>query len=64
MTMATHDSAARWKTFLSEAKEHEITLLLSKQTTSHIVEVSFHELTGFDPDFAEGYPEQPPKYNI
>lgn len=53
MTMATHDSAARWKTFLSEAKEHEITLLLSKQTTSHIVEVSFHELTGFDPDFAE-----------
>mgnify|MGYP003309861226 FL=1 len=53
MTMATHDSAARWKTFLSEAKEHEITLLLSKQTVSDIVPVSFHELTGFDPEFAE-----------
>tara|TARA_B100001175_G_scaffold317799_1_gene336550 strand:+ start:2478 stop:4637 length:2160 start_codon:yes stop_codon:yes gene_type:complete len=53
MTMATHDSAARWKTFLSEAKEKEITLLLSKQASSPVIEVSFHELTGFDPDFAE-----------
>ena len=53
MAMATHDSGARWKTFLSEAKEQEITLLLSKQTASPVIEVSFHDLTGFDPEFAE-----------
>ena len=53
MAMATHDSGARWKTFLSEAKEQEITLLLSRQTASPVIDVSFHELTGFDPEFAE-----------
>tara|TARA_B100000575_G_scaffold81436_1_gene64056 strand:+ start:1338 stop:3515 length:2178 start_codon:yes stop_codon:yes gene_type:complete len=53
MAMATHDSGARWKTFLSQAKEEEITLLLSGQTPSPVVDVSFHELTGFDPEFAE-----------
>ena len=32
MTMAAHDSSARWKTFFLEAKETEIFTLLSKQS--------------------------------
>ena len=51
MTMAAHDSSARWRTFLTEAKEEEILLLLSKQTPPHLV-IPFHELQGFDTEFA------------
>ena len=51
VTMAAHDSSARWRTFLTEAKEEEILLLLSKQTPPHLV-VPFHELQGFDTEFA------------
>ena len=59
MTMAVHDSSTRWRTFLNEAKEKEITLLLSKQTQTPVIEVSFHDLTGFDPDFAEDILNEP-----
>jgi len=50
--MATHDSSARWHTFLTEAKDDDIVMLLSKQSPPY-VEVPFHELQGFDPEFAD-----------
>jgi replicative DNA helicase Mcm len=53
MTMAAHDSSARWKTFFLEAKETEIFTLLSKQSITPTLYLSFHELEAFDPDFAE-----------
>ena len=53
MAMAAHDSSARWKTFFSEAKDSDILLLLSRQSNTPVLEVSFHELQGFDPEFAE-----------
>ena len=58
MTMAAHDSSARWRTFLTEAKEKEILLLLSKQTPPHLV-IPFHELQGFDTEFADGVLDDP-----
>ena len=53
MTMAAHDSSARWKTFFLEAKETEIFALLSKQSITPTLSIPFHELEAFDPDFAE-----------
>ena len=53
MTMAAHDSSARWKTFFLEAKETEIFTLLSKQSMTPTLSIPFHELQAFDPDFAE-----------
>ena len=53
MTMAAHDSSARWKTFFLEAKETEIFTLLSKQSITPTLSIPFHELQAFDPDFAE-----------
>ena len=53
MTMAAHDSSARWKTFFLEAKETEIFTLLSKQSLTPTLSIPFHELQAFDPDFAE-----------
>ena len=53
MTMAAHDSSARWKTFFLEAKETEIFTLLSKQSPTPTLSIPFHELQAFDPDFAE-----------
>jgi len=58
MTMATHDSSARWRTFLTEAKDDDIVMLLSKQSPPY-VEVPFHELQGFDPEFADDVLEHP-----
>jgi len=58
MTMAAHDSSARWRTFLTEAKEKEILLLLSKQTPPRLV-IPFHELQGFDTEFADGVLDDP-----
>ena len=52
MTMPAHDSSARWRTFLTEAKDDDSVMLLSKQSPPY-VEVTFHELQGFDPEFAE-----------
>ncbi len=59
--MAAHDSSARWRTFLEEAKESEIMTLLSRQSNFPFLSVPFHELQTFDPDFAEDvlqYPKQ------
>ena len=53
MTMAAHDSSARWRTFFNEAKESEIVLLLSKQSENAVLPITFHELQAFDPEFAE-----------
>ena len=53
MTMAAHDSSARWRTFFTEAKESEIVLLLSKQSENAVLDITFHELQAFDPEFAE-----------
>ncbi len=53
MTMAAHDSSARWRTFFTEAKEAEIVLLLSKQSENAVLPITFHELQAFDPEFAE-----------
>jgi replicative DNA helicase Mcm len=59
MTMAAHDSSARWKTFFLEAKETEIFTLLSKQTATPTLPIPFHELEAFDPDFAEDILQTP-----
>ncbi|MDB4818974.1 minichromosome maintenance protein MCM [Euryarchaeota archaeon] len=59
MTMAAHDSSARWKTFFLEAKETEIFTLLSKQSITPQLEISFHELEAFDPEFAESFLQIP-----
>ena len=53
MTMAAHDAPSRWSTFLDEAKDSEVTTLLSKQIENPIIEVSFHEIQSWSPDFAE-----------
>jgi len=58
MTMTAHDSSARWRTFLTEAKDDDIVMLLSKQSPPY-VEVTFHELQGFDPEFADDVLEHP-----
>ena len=61
MTMAAHDSSARWRTFFTEAKEAEIVLLLSKQSENAVLEITFHELQAFDPEFAEDVLKDPRK---
>ena len=60
MTMAAQDSSARWRTFLTEAKEDDILLILSKQSEPYL-DIPFHELQAFDPEFADDvlqYPRQ------
>ncbi|MEE2650117.1 MAG: minichromosome maintenance protein MCM [Candidatus Thermoplasmatota archaeon] len=57
--MAAHDASARWRTFLEEAKESEVMMLLSKQSPYPFLEVPFHELQSFDPDFAEDLLREP-----
>lgn len=61
MTMAAHDSSARWRTFFTQAKEAEIVLLLSKQSENAVLPVTFHELQAFDPEFAEDVLTDPRK---
>jgi len=61
MTMAAHDSSARWRTFFTQAKEAEIVLLLSKQSENAVLSVTFHELQAFDPEFAEDVLTDPRK---
>ena len=56
--MAAHDSSARWRTFLTEAKEDDIVMLVSKQAPP-CIEIPFHELQGFDPEFADDVLEHP-----
>jgi len=58
MTMAAHDSSARWRTFLTEAKEPDILLILSKQSEPYL-EIPFHELQAFDPEFADDVLQHP-----
>ena len=58
MTMAAHDSSARWRTFLTEAKEDDILLILSKQSPPYL-DIPFHELQAFDPEFAEDVLQHP-----
>ena len=58
MTMAEHDSSARWRTFLTEAKEDQILLLMSKQAPPYL-EIPFHELQASDPEFADDVLEHP-----
>jgi len=58
MTMAAHDSSARWRTFLTEAKESDILLILSKQSEPYL-EIPFHELQAFDPEFADDVLQHP-----
>ena len=58
MTMAAHDSSARWRTFLTEAKEDDILLILSKQSSPYL-DIPFHELQAFDPEFAEDVLQHP-----
>ena len=61
MTMAAHDSSARWRTFFTEAKEAEIVPLLSKQSENAVLDITFHELQAFDPEFAEDVLSNPRK---
>ncbi|MEE3269781.1 MAG: minichromosome maintenance protein MCM [Candidatus Thermoplasmatota archaeon] len=56
--MAAHDSSARWRTFLTEAKEDDILLILSKQSPPYL-QIPFHELQAFDPEFAEDVLQHP-----
>jgi len=59
--MAAHDASARWRTFLEEAKESEVMMLISGQTHLPFLAVSFHDLQSFDPEFAEDVLEYPRK---
>ena len=59
MTMQLQDSSARWKTFLTAAKEDEILLILSKQSSTPVLNTSFHELQSFDSEFADWVLENP-----
>ncbi|MDP6661840.1 MAG: minichromosome maintenance protein MCM [Candidatus Thalassarchaeaceae archaeon] len=59
--MAAHDASARWRTFLEEAKESEVMMLISGQTHFPFLGVSFHELQRFDPEFADDVLEYPRK---
>ncbi len=59
MTMPSQDSGARWKTFLTAAKEDDILLILSKQSTTPVLYTSFHELQSFDSEFADWVLENP-----
>ena len=54
MAMATHDSGASGR-LSSLRPEQDITLLLSGQTAGPVIDVSFHELTGFDPGLLKTY---------
>ncbi|MFL2493680.1 MAG: ATP-binding protein [Candidatus Thalassarchaeum sp.] len=56
--MAAHDSSARWRTFLTEAKEDDILLILSEQSPPYL-QIPFHELQAFDPEFAEDVLQHP-----
>ena len=58
VTMAAHDSSARWRTFLTEAKEDDILLILSKQSEPYL-DIPFHELQAFDPEFADDILQHP-----
>jgi len=58
VTMAAHDSSARWRTFLTEAKEDDILLILSKQSEPYL-DIPFHELQAFDPEFADAVLYEP-----
>ena len=53
MTIHVQDSSARWKTFLTTAKEDEILLLLTKQSQTPVLKIDFHELQSFDSEFAD-----------
>ena len=44
---------------MEEAKESEVMMLLSKQIPYPFLEVPFHELQSFDPDFAEDLLREP-----
>ena len=59
MTMQLQDSSARWKTFLTAAKEDEILLILSKQSSTPVLNTTFHELQSFDSEFADWVLENP-----
>ena len=59
MTIHIQDSSARWKTFLTTAKEDEILLLLTKQSNTPVLNISFHELQSFDPEFADWILQDP-----
>ncbi len=59
--MAEHDASARWRTFLEEAQESEVMMLISGQTHFPFLAVSFHDLQSFDPEFAEDVLEYPRK---
>ena len=61
MTMQLQDSGARWKTFLTEAKEDEILLILSKQSKTPVLTTTFHELQSFDSEFADWILQDPRK---
>ena len=53
MTIHVQDSSARWKTFLTTAKEDEILLLLTKQSQTPVLKIDFHEIQSFDSEFAD-----------
>ena len=44
MTIHVQDSSARWKTFLTTAKEDEILLLLTKQSQTPVLKIDFEEV--------------------
>jgi len=57
--MAAHDASGRWRTFLEEMKDQQIMTLLTGQSNYPFLNIPFHELQTFDPDFAEDILEFP-----
>ena len=57
--MAAHDASGRWRTFLEEMKDQQIMTLLTGQSNYPFLNIPFHELQTFDPDFAEDILELP-----
>ena len=51
MTMLAPDARPRWRSFLEEAMADEVQRIVSGQIDK--MEISFHQIQTFDPDFAD-----------
>ena len=57
MTMLAPDARPRWRSFLEETMADEVQRIVSGQADK--MELSFHQIQTFDPDFADMLLDQP-----